>query len=311
MQTYRHSGAIPIEGGFLSVMLGLGAALVGGFAYAYAFRWIPFVYLNFLVTLLFAALIGGSVYYGGHIGKVRNTPFSVVVGLLCTLFGMWVYWGAYAWALGGVDLGLRAWSPGFLLAFGQELFQNGSWGITSDTPVTGWVLVGLWVVELFVVSVVAIIAAALDSDTAFCEHCLKWTESEKGVAQLDADGAEPAWVQITAGDLVGLAEFQPAPSGSQRFVRLDLASCPQCTGSRFLTIKRVEITHDKKGNPKENETPLVTNAILKPEHEEIVRLCGALARGEFSVGTEGEKSEADPGDTAAADEDNRVNPPTS
>jgi hypothetical protein len=297
MQIYRHSGSIPIVGGLLSVTLGLGVALVGGFAYAYAFRWIPIIYLNFLITLVFAALIGGAVYFGGHVGKVRNTLFSVVVGFLCALFGMWVYWGAYAWALGGVDLGILAWSPGFLIVFAQELFQNGSWGLTSDAPVTGWVLVGLWVVEFGVISVVAVIAASLDSETAFCEQCQEWTTMEKGVAQLDADGTEPAWVQITAGDLVGLAEFQPAPPGALRFVRLDLGSCPQCTSSRFLSIKRIEITHNKKGEPKENETSVVTNAVLTPQHEEIVRLCGALARGELSVGDQNATPEADSSDT--------------
>jgi hypothetical protein len=281
METYRHSGAVPIGGAIASIVLGLLAALIGGFAYAYAFYWIPFIYLNFLMTLIFAAIIGGGVYVGGHVGKVRNTTFSMVVGFLCALFGLWVYWGAYAWALVGPQVGLAAWSPFGLIAFAQALFENGSWGLMGDNPVTGWFLVVAWLIEAGVILFVAVAAAAIDSDTAYCERCQQWTDMQKGVASLDASGAEQTWSRITAGDLVGLAEFQPAPAGSLKFVRLDLAICPQCQTSHFLTIKRVEITHDKKGNAKENEQALVTNAILGPQHVEIVKLCGALARGEL------------------------------
>ena len=214
MQTYRHSGAIPIVGALMSVALGMTAALVGGFVYAYAFWWIPIIYLNFLMTLAFPALIGGAVYYGGHVGKVRNTVFSVVVGVLCSLFGLWVYWGAYAWALGGAEIGLFAWSPDFQIAFAQHLFEKGSWGLSDNTPVTGWFLVAIWVVEAGVILTVAFKMSALDAKTAFCENCRQWANEEKGVARLDSDGSEPVWTEIAQGNLVGLADFKAAPTGS-------------------------------------------------------------------------------------------------
>jgi hypothetical protein len=277
MQTYSHSGGVPVVGGVATVLAGVVAAVLGGFVYGYAFYYIPIIFLNILVTLAFAAGIGMAVAVAARAGKVRNNLFVGTIGLLATFLGMYVYWGAYCWALLGIgEVGLFAFTPMGLIAFGQELFENGSWGLRDGDPIKGWFLVAMWVAETGMILFVSMMCALLDAKRPFCEACREWTEIERGVARLAASGNEPQWAQVLAGDLPALAAFPPADSTSMQFVRLDVARCPRCEQSRFLSITAVQIIIDKKGKTSEKERTLVTNAILTPAQFAVVEACATL-----------------------------------
>jgi hypothetical protein len=279
MKTYSHSGTVPVAGGLLTVLAAGIAAVVCGLIYGYAFYYIPLIYLNVLVTLAFAAGIGYSVAGGVAVGKVRNNLFVGTVSLAATLLGLYVYWGAYLWALAGIDqVGLWAFFPPTLIRFAQALFEKGSWGLSDGNPITGWVLAALWVVETGIVLVVSLLLSLRYSDVPFCETCNEWTQVERGVARLAADGSEPAWENVLAGDLPALAEFHPSPPGAAQFVRLDVARCPRCDQSRFVTIKAVEIVVDKNGNTSEKERELITNGTLTPGQFAVIEACSSLYR---------------------------------
>ena len=55
------------------------------------------------------------------------------------------------------------------------------------------------------------------------------------------------------------------------------------------------VTTDSKGNVKVAEKAAVTNAILTAEHEEIIRLCGALAHDEPPADDEASNPDDEPG----------------
>jgi len=278
MQTYSHGGAVPAGGAIATVVAGSATAAIGGIIYAYAFRWIPIVYVNFIITLVFGGAMGYVVCAQAQRGKIRNNTFVCVTAFLVGLLGLYVYWAAYLWALAGIrNVGLWAFWPPVLVGFGQHLFEKGSWGLKGDT-VTGWILVGVWVIEAGTVLWFAVSTALGESRRPFCESCHEWTEIEPGVARLVATGDEPAWQQVLAGDLPSLAEFPAASPGVQQFVRLDAARCPKCEHSRFLTVSAVQVTIDKKGNAKETERRLISNAVLRPGQFAVVEACGQLYR---------------------------------
>jgi len=306
MQTYSHSGAVPVAGAIMTVLVGLFTAAIGGIVYAYAFYWIPFVYLNFLITLAYAGATGLAIAVAARKGKVRNNWFITIVAFFVALFGLYVYWAAYLWALAGIqNIGLAAFSPAVLIGFGKHLFEKGSWGI-KDVTVTGWFLVAFWIAEALLVLRVTISAALAEARRPFCEPCSDWTEIEEDVARLAATGEEPAWQQVFAGDLPSLAEFPAAGSEAHQYVRLDVARCPRCEQSRFLSVSAVKITVDKKGKTKEDIRRLLTNATLTPAQFAVVEACSSLYRhqptpeaGAESAGV----SNADaPGSTADAAE---------
>ncbi len=282
MKTYSHSGWAPPLGVLAALFAGIATAIPCAFIYAYAFCYIPFVYLNILMTLAFGAVIGFAVAKAAEWGKVRNNVVVVGIGLLSALFGLYVYWGAYLLAVIGfgraAEINVFAFLPWVVLNFAGELFQKGSWGISQNNLITGWLLVAFWVGETIVVLGLAAVVSLINSERPFCEGCREWTEKQLGVARLAGNGTEPAWTKVLSGELPALAEFQPSPPGAMQFVRLDLARCPRCEHSRFLTISAVSVSVDKEGKTSEATRALATNAVLTPAQCAVVEACGQLYR---------------------------------
>ena len=167
--------------------------------------------------------------------------------------------------------------PPVLVSFGQTLFAQGSWGIKGGN-VSGWFLVCFWIAGAGTILWVTTAIALTNAHLPFCESCHDWTVAEQGVAKLTGTGQEPAWQQVLSGDLPSLAEFPPAERDAREFVRLDVARCPHCQHSRFLTINTVRISVDKKGNETTKEKPIVVNAILTPSQFAVVEACAELYR---------------------------------
>jgi hypothetical protein len=279
LQSYTHTGTIPIGGALATIVAGGLVATIGGVVYAYAFHWIPIPYLNFLIALGFAGLIGGTVATVAKAGKIRSNGFVVGVAILMTLLGLYVYWGSYLLAMAGWgDVGLKAYKPAVIYRFAGFLFEKGSWGLGKGGAITGWFLVLFWVAETGMILVVSLMASMAHANVPFCESCQQWTEESKAVAKLAADGNEPTWQQVLGGDLPALADFSPAEGLAPVFVQLDLARCPRCEVSRFLTINKVQTTIDKNGEPSLKMEPLITNAMITPEQYAVVETCGMLSR---------------------------------
>lgn len=294
MQTYSHSGAVPISGAISTLVGGALTAAISGLIYAYAFHWIPLIYINFLLAMAFGIVIGVAISIIARRGKIRNNLFLRFAGVLCALFGIYVYWGAYLWALAGIgNVGLSAFWPPTLIGFAEHLFDQGSWGFKGVANINGWFLVCFWVGETGLILWMATAIALTNAQLPFCEACNEWTDTEQGVARLNATGQEPAWQQVLSGDLPSLAEFPPAEPTAREFVRLDVARCPRCEQSRFLTIHRVEITTDKKGNDTTKEKPVVINAMLTPSQFAVVEACAELYR-QLPLGPPTDAGEIDP-----------------
>lgn len=306
MKTYSHSGAVPPLGAIAALIVSLAAAMVCGILYAYAFAYIPHIVLNIAVTLVFAGALGFVVSQAAERAKLRNNIFVGCLAAMTALFGLYVYWGAYIWALVGFQnaakIGLHAFYPPVIFEFGQHFFNKGTWSFTEDHPVTGWFLASLWILEAVVVVGLTVIVSQWNAEQPFCEACRCWTQTQRGVARLLATGGEPEWTDVLGGDLPALAAFSPAPPGSYLYVRLDLARCPQCEHTRLLTISQVSLRTDDKGKTTEVTRALVTNAILTPDQAAVVETCGQLYRANLEVEIE-EPNSAEAGGSAPESEE--------
>ena len=282
MKTYSHSGAVSPTGAIGALVASLAAAVLCGFLYAYAFAYIPHIVLNVAVTVIFGLALGFIVAQAAERGKIRNNLVVGCLAVLTALFALYVYWGAYFWAFVGFNnirqVGLYAFTPGGLYQFGAHLFAKGSWSFSEGNPVRGTFLASLWVLEAVVVTGLTVIVSQWNAQRPFCETCQSWTNEQRSVARLLATGGEPAWTNVLNGELPALAEFEPAPPGSRWYVRLDLARCPTCEHSRFLSISQVMLHTDDKGQTKEVTRALISNAILSPAQCAVVEACGQLYR---------------------------------
>lgn len=268
MQRYSHSGIVPVSGAILAVLAGLSATVLGGFVYAFLAYWISWGIFRLFLMLAFSLTVGIVLAVAANRGKIRSPLFNTVVALGCVVIGMWVYWGAFDVARNGFGAAATAWTPQGLSRHAQDLFEKGSFTMKGKTKVNEWPLVAAWIAEGVCVAVIVVALARIDAGRPFCETCLEWTNSTSGLMRFAADGKEPPWQEVLAGDLTAVATFAPADSSATPHVRLDLASCPKCVHSNFVTLTSVTITRDKKGKTKTNESTLITNgAITDPEAE--------------------------------------------
>ena len=266
MQRYVHSGIVPASGAILALLMGLSAAIVGGLVYAFAAWWMNWGPIRFLLMLVFAVSVGGFIAVGANRGKIRSPLFNTVLALVCSAVGLWIYWGAYDVARHGLAVAPAAWTPAGIARHGEELFADGSFTMKGRQKIDGWLLVGFWIAEGLAVTGIVVALARLDAQRPFCETCLEWTNSTTGLMRFAADGQEPAWNEVLSGDLPALAVFSPTTPNNSPHVRLDLASCPKCEHTNYVTLTAVTITKNKKGEDKVTERAMIANgAITDPE----------------------------------------------
>ena len=254
---YRHSGKV----GRLALPYMLGLGVVGSFVlgpvYAYADYYIPFIYLNFFLTLFYGMGIGFLVVFGAQRGQVRNSLVALLGGFLAGLIALYVAWAFWIQAVTGGRL--MTFSPSTLLQAIQTINGRGVWRISKSQPVTGTLLYIVWFAEaLIIVGTSALIAYFSNSDEPFCERCKSWIKEKRVISPLQVI-ANPAAFRagVERGDYGELLALRPASSGDAASTRLELLHCPGCRQSFFLTIKETMMTVDSKGNYSKQETTLV------------------------------------------------------
>ena len=91
---YRHSGKFGVHGPLLTLLAAGAAGFPLALVYAYVTTWLPFVYVNFLITVGYGALIGGI---GAVILKVwvRNNLVAAVGALVSGLLVLYLIWSAH------------------------------------------------------------------------------------------------------------------------------------------------------------------------------------------------------------------------
>jgi len=282
---YSHSGKFTVYGPFLTLIAGVLLAYPLGIAYSYLIKWIPFIYLNCLITVGYGFAFGLVTYILLKFGKVRNNPLALLAALAIGLAALYGSWNGCAKAL----LGDKA--PAFLLPWQMWRFvtilnENGSWGIgfASSAPVTGILLAIFWIVEAAViVGLAAVIPYGMIKSLPFCENHNCWLDKEKKIEKLDAFVLPGELAAFKVGDIAPLEQSRPRVPGSGRFARLTLKYHPECQDFCTLSISNVTMETDKKGNPKEVAQEIMSNLLVPIAMMDYVESVGRATTSAASV----------------------------
>lgn len=261
---YSHSGKFGIHGPALALVGGAIAAVPLGLIYSFLIKWIPFIYLNFLITAGYGFVFGLMTALLMKFAKVRNGPVALLSGLAVGLMAWAGSWNGCARALLGDKVPWLL-TPHQLFAFIKIIYTHGSWGIgfSSSEAVTGIPLAIIWLLEgAVIVGIAALVAYSSISTTPFCELHDCWLGQEKKMDKLDAFIRPEHIAAFKVGDIAPLEESQPRVPASGRFARLTLRHSDQCHDFCTLSIANVTVTTDKNGNPKEEEKQLMTNLLV-------------------------------------------------
>jgi hypothetical protein len=260
---YRHSGALGPLGLLYMTLLGAIGAVVLGAVYGYAIYYIPFIYLNFFITLFFGVGVGLLVGFGGKLGKVRNSGALIVFGLIFGVLAEYAGW--ISWIHAASEQQYLLTSAEAILGVLGRVAEKGAWSIFGWTP-KGAALYAIWAIEaIMIIGGSTISAVGVVSSIPFCERCNKWVEETTTVSPL-APVADPQEMkrQLERGDFTMLGSLEKLDEESAAYTQVALPHCPSCANSYFLTVERVVITKDSKGKEKKEETNLVRNLCITP-----------------------------------------------
>lgn len=277
---YRHSGRFGAHGPLLSILAALVVAYPLGIAYSYLIRWIPFIYLNFLITVGYGLAFGLITVPILRFAKVRNTLVALLTGLAVGLIAAYFNWNGFAHTLVKEPPAVIA--PGQLFRFMGAVYEHGSWGLgfRSDTPVTGFLLALVWLGEaVIIIGGATLLAFSAVSEVPFCERCGSWLNEEQKIDKLDAFTQPDQVAALKAGSLTPLEAARPRIPASGAFARLTLRHSPPCEDFCTLSVENVTVTYDKDGKTEEKIETLMTNlAVPKSMLEYLKQFEHASAR---------------------------------
>ncbi len=262
---YSHSGVVGISGILLVILGGSSAAAILGAIYGYATFYIPFIYLNFLLTIGFGFTTGFIVGLSGKLGKIRNNVVMLMMGILFGSLALYCCWTV--WILAIAKHRYFILSPGGLFAVMQEIAKDGAWSIFSFTP-TGYWLYSLWIIEaLLIIGLSVLTTFTISAAVPFCEHCNNWVETIYTSTPLSSiKNPEEIVEHLENEDYECLKKLSKVDRLSSNFTEIEIQRCPECGESAFITVKSINLTGDTDENEQKNENVLVNNLIIKSEN---------------------------------------------
>ena len=278
-ETYKASGRVPVSGLILSLVVLIPAAVLMGILYSGSVVWVPFIKLRFLLTCLYGGALGGLT---GVVCRSLKFRSHLMVGLMTLAVVAISYYASWAihqamviWRFEGMSDDVTAcamfgWMPQSVYAWAGYIHDEGLWAMGKNGNATSGIMVCiLWAVELLAIVGVAWASKTTYGTAPFCEECNQWTEETKELAQLPVSPSDPAWTKFSEGDLDSVKRLQVVQNVPE-YVELQLAACPSCQTSDYVSAVGVTLSAGKDGEIQKNEDDIVRHLrISRAQRDEL------------------------------------------
>lgn len=192
---YKPSGRFSLIFLFYFLLVSVIAFPILGLIYAYFIWYIPFIYINFFITIGFGFLIG---FFISIIvikkGKVRNPLLGFIIGLAGAFLALYFHWAIWidlvinaGESYGSNRIGITVSNIQFLQVFSlifrpdlvfeyiNQVNGYGTWGIRGAT-VSGTFLWIIWAIEFIIVVAISGFLPYLEAKKPFSESNNSWYE---------------------------------------------------------------------------------------------------------------------------------------
>lgn len=261
---YKSTGSFDPKGVGLGLALAIAAMFPVSFIYAYAVRYIPFVYINFLVSFGAVFAVAGAYVFGESLGRNRSRAASLVAMLLAGVLTLFVFWVTFLYVLFERNLEYLKMltDPAYVIDLVKELVKVG-WFALKNNRVKGTAYGVMLAIEAAAYLGIFVFAWwTFLKERVFCEKCQKWVDRERvamffelapleGIAAALATGSD-AWI-----DQLHLATSTPS-------LQVELASCAGCHELHVVNLIHTQDVVDKDGNPSTEEKTLLANILIHP-----------------------------------------------
>lgn len=253
-------------------LLTLGAGVLLAWLYQFLIHWIPFVYLNALLSIGFGLSLGALVIIAVRQGRCRNsimawlfTGVMVVTSLLATY-----YWDRpYVVKLAGTMQGLTSEEIAQLSNLSMKdyvsLRKILGWSVMGRTgrasDLNGNVVFVVWGVEAILVISAAFFALRF-LRSPYCENCQHWCDGVKG-STIRGVPENLVTSAIQQGDMNTLLSLPRVNVQDKHMVKLTYTYCTHCDKTAFLSVShKWDYSTARNGTTTTKEKELLSNAIL-------------------------------------------------
>lgn len=267
---YEESGKVPPAGPVIALLLGIATALALSFVYAYAVNYIPFIYLNFLLTGFLGVAVGAVVAMGGGLGKIRNRNVVIALAVLAALIACYASWVVTVYLWVGAEAFI--FNPSDLVTIIQLVAQEGVWSLKGATP-TGAALYAVWGIEAAVIIGASFFGAiGAYSEEPFCENCNQWTKVVELTDRLGHPEDFAAFVQgLETKNYAVLTDLRNTNATEPVKMKVDLLDCSSCSKVHYLRITLIVKGIDDDGKEEIKETVLINNLFIDGKtHQELM-----------------------------------------
>lgn len=282
---YQPSGRFTTSGVILLLLGGLVAAVPLAFIYIYGVWYIPFIYLNFFFTLIFAGLLGWILQGLVQAGSIRNPALAGALGALVGVWAWYVQWCVYITLLAGAGE-VESFGSSFSVAhtaFEPEAFlyylthpaevlsilpvlaEEGTWSI-SKTVVSGLFLYLVWLAEFVLIVVICWYLPRNKAQKPYSEMAGQWAE-KVSLPHPTAHFADTAATRaaLEAADWHHL-QLRPTDSSDiDPHGRLHFYRAPADADCCYLSLENVTYEIDKKGKSTAKSTDVLEYLRVSPQ----------------------------------------------
>lgn len=264
-QYYKPSGKFSPSFILFFLLVSLIAFPLLGLIYAYCIWYIPFIYINFFITLGFGFLVALCVNKVViRKGKVRNPILALFIGFFAGIVALYFHWSVWidlvinaGESYGSERIGVTVSNIEFLQVF-SLIFQPsmvfeyigmvnefGTWGIRGAT-VSGAFLWVIWAIEFVIVVGVSSFLPYLESKKPFSESTNSWYEEITLPALSFIENKEQLIADITSNNHSGF-DFLNKEVNKESDSHSIFTLYKSKSGKNYLTIDNKTSSFDSKG----------------------------------------------------------------
>lgn len=267
---YKVPQRVTPSGLALGGLAAVAGAIILAPVYAYATVYIPFIYINLILTGAFGAAVGYMIAAALRAGHFQNTLLSYAAVSLSALLAYWTHWIwwfsalAFRFDMDGFSA-IPLLLPWNLLDAVVSINDIGTWTLRSSSNVSGTFLAIVWLAEAIAFFGAALFAAAsLIGTGTYCTRCKAWC---KAVAanRIATDPSLPLAEAINTRQEWSLLYQPMAPSDATAWHAITVEGCAQCGETHTLTVTDTHVTFDKKGKEHVDQTVTVDRIYISKD----------------------------------------------
>jgi hypothetical protein len=243
----------------LSLVLYFAVALVAvaliGWLYQKLAGWLPFVYINLVLCIGFAGVVGAAGAMAIKAGHCRN---PLVAALLALPFTAAALASTYYWDFRS----MHARHPEVVtLRDYVAAKERIGWKVRSSTEKGRLVLLVVWGGEAAAVFGFGVWYTILAAREPYCERCNVWCSDYH--YPLPGVGREAAAPLVARADVAGIVALSSPPQPDARLcLQMEVAVCDLCQEAAYLTVVEKRLKQGRWGKADEKTKTLLKWATL-------------------------------------------------